>query len=146
MDNYLALFSALVFCTTVCGDTNVCVGNSDGHYEIGCRSYVKCTGGIGVLHDCPNPPALNTVYNAVTGQCDRPDNVARPCGHWQDCSLLPDKRYPDMYTNCTTYYTCHGGTFFGHNFCSIGLVFDENLQLCNWPYNVAPPCGTLTTQ
>lgn len=49
-----------------------------------------------------------------------PDNVARPCGHWQDCSHLPDKRYPDIYTNCTSYYTCHGGTFFGHNYCNPG--------------------------
>lgn len=26
-----------------------------------------------------------------------------------------------------------------------GVVFDENMQICNWPGNVAPPCGTAGT-
>ncbi|XP_011415053.2 chitin-binding domain protein cbd-1 [Magallana gigas] len=147
MDNYLVSVSLILsFSLTVIGDTSVCHSNADGHYEIGCRSYVICTGGRGVIHNCPDPPAQETVYNSAKGHCDNPDNVARPCGHWQDCSKLPDKRYPDIYTNCTSYYTCHGGTFFGHNYCNPGLVFDSMLQLCNWPHNVAPPCGTFGTK
>lgn len=55
----------------VLGDTSVCHGNADGHYEIGCRSYVICTGGRGVIHNCPDPPALETVYNDAKGHCDK---------------------------------------------------------------------------
>lgn len=50
-----------------------------------------------------------------------PSRVPAPCGMWQDCTLLADKRYADITRNCTSYYTCHGGTYFGHNFCNPGM-------------------------
>ncbi|XP_022327322.1 chitin-binding domain protein cbd-1-like [Crassostrea virginica] len=123
-----------------------CIGKSDGVYEIGCRSYVICHNQHGTIHNCPDPPATNTVYSSVTKACDNPNNVPAPCGHWQDCSLLADRRYADTNNHCHSYYTCHKGTYFGHNFCNPGLVFDETMQICNWPQNVAPPCGTRGTK
>lgn len=50
-----------------------------------------------------------------------PARVPAPCGMWKDCTLLADKRYADITRNCTSYYTCHGGTYFGHNFCNPGM-------------------------
>uniref|UniRef100_A0A8W8KZ50 Chitin-binding type-2 domain-containing protein n=1 Tax=Magallana gigas TaxID=29159 RepID=A0A8W8KZ50_MAGGI len=72
MDNYLVSVSLILsFSLTVIGDTSVCHSNADGHYEIGCRSYVICTGGRGVIHNCPDPPAQETVYNSAKGHCDK---------------------------------------------------------------------------
>ncbi|KAK3084186.1 hypothetical protein FSP39_009682, partial [Pinctada imbricata] len=119
-----------------------CKASPNGNYEIGCRSYVICKNGTGTLHNCPDPPAVNTVYNHKTGQCDDPKNVGQPCGEWRDCTGHPDKRYPDLFNNCTSYYTCFAETFFGHNLCTPGLVFDSSLQTCNWPQSVPAPCGT----
>uniref|UniRef100_K1QTD2 Uncharacterized protein n=2 Tax=Magallana gigas TaxID=29159 RepID=K1QTD2_MAGGI len=163
-----------------------CFGKVDGVYEVGCRSYVVCHNQHGTIHNCPDPPATNTVFNSNTKTCDNtlrgtnqnwpemmdglnwmdqplapvafkvnrdyfchgdvPSRVPAPCGMWQDCTLLADKRYADITRNCTSYYTCHGGTYFGHNFCNPGVVFDEVMQICNWPQNVAPPCGTRGTK
>ncbi|XP_061170122.1 uncharacterized protein LOC133179362 [Saccostrea echinata] len=122
-----------------------CIGKSNGVYEVGCRSYVVCHNQRGVIHNCPDPPATNTVFNSRTKTCDQPSNVPAPCGEWRDCTGKTDKRYPDLFNNCKSYYTCHGGVYFGHNFCSPGVVFDESMQNCNWPQNVAPPCGTWGT-
>nr|XP_022328094.1 uncharacterized protein LOC111127283 [Crassostrea virginica] len=119
-----------------------CYKHGDGAYSHNCRTYILCHNNHGTLHYCPNPPATDTVFDARTGRCDNPNNVPPPCGMWQDCSVLGDRRYADISTNCTSYYTCHKGTYFGHNFCDKGVVFDETMQLCNWPQNVAPPCGT----
>nr|XP_011455792.2 uncharacterized protein LOC105348165 [Crassostrea gigas] len=123
-----------------------CFGKVDGVYEVACRSYVICRNQHGTIHNCPDPPATNTVFNSNTKACDDPARVPAPCGMWQDCTLLADKRYADITRNCTSYYTCHGGTYFGHNFCNPGVVFDEVMQICNWPQNVAPPCGTRGTK
>ncbi|XP_021344474.1 uncharacterized protein LOC110444419 [Mizuhopecten yessoensis] len=71
-----------------------------------------------------------------------PINVAPPCGQQKDCSNLANGRYADKDNNCSSYYTCNTGTFFGHSLCAGSLVFDEAKQTCNWPNNVLPPCGT----
>ncbi|XP_048777943.1 uncharacterized protein LOC125681767 isoform X2 [Ostrea edulis] len=141
MQTCLLLLSALAYLVSA----DECVGKNNGVFEIGCRAYVVCHNQHGTIHHCADPPALNTVYNSRTKSCDQPHNVPAPCGSWRDCSTLPDKRYADVTTNCTSYYTCQGGTYFGHNFCNPGVVFDENMQICNWPGNVAPPCGTAGT-
>ncbi|XP_021349690.1 uncharacterized protein LOC110448001 isoform X2 [Mizuhopecten yessoensis] len=70
-------------------------------------------------------------------------NVPPPCNIVVDCTNKPDFKFADLETSCRSYYTCHNGYFYGHNFCSPGLVFDESMQICNWPFNVVTPCGTI---
>lgn len=45
-------------------------------------------------------------------------DVGPPCGSQKDCKNVPDGKYADTETQCTSYYTCSGGTYFGHNYCS----------------------------
>ncbi|XP_069136233.1 peritrophin-48-like [Argopecten irradians] len=112
-----------------------CTGKANGNYEITCKSYIECSNGVKTVHNCTG----DQMYNMTSKQCDGP---SPPCNIKRDCKNLPDKLYPDMETKCKSYYTCHKGDFLGHNFCSPGLVFDELNQRCNWPEEVAPPCGT----
>ncbi|KAK3084837.1 hypothetical protein FSP39_019952 [Pinctada imbricata] len=137
------IFSGHYICTKALADE--CYGKSDGTYDIGCRSYVVCNGGTGTVVNCPDPPAANTVFNNVTKTCDDPKHVAPPCGQWRDCTAHVDKRYPDVWNGCKSYYTCQNEYFYGHNICTPGLIFDDSLQTCNWPNNVPPPCGSAKT-
>lgn len=47
-----------------------CIGKANGVYEVGCRSYVVCHNQHGTIHNCPDPPATNTVFNSNTKTCD----------------------------------------------------------------------------
>jgi len=116
-----------------------CTARNDGVYEMGCRSYARCTGGQVSIIDC----ADDMVYNNNTALCDDPTNVAPPCGNLIDCTGKGDGQYPDMDQHCETWYTCLDEKFLGHNFCPEGTVFDTTLSTCNWKKAVAPPCGTL---
>ncbi|KAL4224053.1 chitin binding [Mactra antiquata] len=139
MRNLILACVALAACIEYAAAVN-CTVLADGNYELGCRSFAKCTGGQVSIVDCPN----DMVYNNKTGVCDDAANVAAPCGNLIDCSNSPDGRYADKDQNCKTWYTCQDNKFLGHNFCPEGTVFDEGLATCNWEDAVAPPCGTLT--
>ncbi|CAH1772593.1 unnamed protein product, partial [Owenia fusiformis] len=60
----------------------------------------------------------------------------------KNCTGRADGYYPDIETGCTTYYLCSNGNFATRQFCPDGLVFNVNNGVCDWPYNVCPPCGT----
>ena len=120
-----------------------CTGLPDGAYGYGCRSYTRCIDGEGTVIECVPEYA----FNPETGKCEPWDRVPPPCGSSaNNCTGYPDGRYP-VLPDCTYYYTCSGGIFFGANPCndppeSGDLVFDYNLQICNWIWSVPPPCGT----
>eukprot|EP00058_Branchiostoma_floridae_P015496 XP_002600984.1 hypothetical protein BRAFLDRAFT_96983 [Branchiostoma floridae] len=38
--------------------------------------------------------------------------------------------------DCAQFYTCSGGLSYGTNTCPAGLVFNQDLQLCDWANNV----------
>merc|ERR1711915_75082 len=129
----LALAFAAVFATD-------CQNLPDGNYEIGCRSFTRCTGAVVKIVDCD----MGQVYNNKTGSCDDPTNVPPPCGVMKDCTNAKDGKFADMEQHCHSYYSCYKGEFLGHNICPASLVFNEVLQTCDWAENVAPPCGTKT--
>merc|ERR1712244_40834 len=115
-----------------------CTGQPNGNYEIGCRSYATCNNGQAQIVSCD----VDMAYNQDTGKCDDVTNIPPPCGVMKDCSSSADGRYADTDNACRTYYTCVAGSFAGHNFCPANLVFNENLQACDWPKAAPPPCGT----
>ncbi|CAH1271282.1 Hypp4615 [Branchiostoma lanceolatum] len=51
-----------------------------------------------------------------------------------------------MYSDpadCTMFYECVDGHPVYHRSCALtGTVFDQGDQICDWPANVPPPCGT----
>ncbi|XP_019625263.1 PREDICTED: uncharacterized protein LOC109470675 [Branchiostoma belcheri] len=52
------------------------------------------------------------------------------------CDGKPDGMYQDP-SDCSRYYTCSAGVLHGPTPCLSGLVFNQALQVCDWPYNVA---------
>ncbi|XP_048754097.1 uncharacterized protein LOC125665486 [Ostrea edulis] len=115
-----------------------CSGHPDGNYELGCKSYGVCSGGVVTIVDCES----GKVYDNSTGTCTEMTSASGICGQFRDCSGKADGLYADTETHCKTYYTCYKGVFDSHNFCSKVTVFDEVQQTCNWPSAVDPPCGT----
>lgn len=118
-----------------------CSGLPDGVYGYGCRSYTNCTGGRGYIVDC----APGNVFDVQVGYCRPIADVPPPCGSQEDCTTLQDGRYPVM-PDCRYFFTCQEGRFLGTNPCNdppeIGdLVFDLEMQLCNWKWDVQEPCG-----
>ncbi|XP_041348260.1 U-scoloptoxin(01)-Cw1a-like [Gigantopelta aegis] len=119
--------------------TITCTNKPNGIYEHGCRAWTTCINGIANTTECKE----EHVFDSQTQECRDPSQVPPPCGMLKDCTNLKDGKYADTGQKCQTYYTCSGGTFFGHNFCPKGTVFNEVLQSCDWPQDTPPPCGTL---
>ncbi|XP_033748025.1 chitin-binding domain protein cbd-1-like [Pecten maximus] len=114
-----------------------CTGRHDGLYEVGCHVFTRCTSGTAATVEC-HPPE---VVNIDTGSCDSALNVKEPCGTYRDCDGKDDGKYPDIERNCQYYFTCAYGRFMGHNPCPTGLIFNKDLQVCDWFQNVHSPCG-----
>ncbi|KAL5016419.1 hypothetical protein ScPMuIL_006008 [Solemya velum] len=126
----------LVFSIGYCQAVN-CTGLADGTHEEGCKSYIRCTGGVRTSVECED----ELVFNSQTKACDAPTNVPAPCGVFKNCSNLSDQKYPDLDLGCASYFTCFRHSFYGHNKCPQGLVFNINLQTCDWRDHAPPPCG-----
>ncbi|XP_067671496.1 uncharacterized protein [Haliotis asinina] len=137
MLTYGLTFLALLSC--VCAKTAI--------YEYTCFSY-SLIDEHGVIAEirCNS----TEVFDPAVNTCVTPQKGHWPCADVVDCSTLPDKRYTDVDNKepdkkCKTYYTCHNGYFYGHNYCPGVLVFNEEKQYCDWEYDVKPPCGSLNT-
>merc|ERR1711976_221342 len=119
-------------------DQIVCTGLEEGAIPTwGCKAYTLCRAGKPVEIDC-----VGQVFNEEKGGCDDPTNTPPPCGVWKDCSKKEGGTYPDLDVKCESYYTCKDGEFKGHNPCPPGLVYSDELEVCDWPWEVPPPCGT----
>ncbi|XP_067687549.1 uncharacterized protein [Haliotis asinina] len=117
-----------------------CTGQPNGIYEYTCFSYVSCYYGVATEIVCNT----SDVFDPDQARCVTPSDGFWPCADVENCIHKEDQRYPDYINGCKTYYTCHKGFFLGHNFCPPSLVFDIKGQICNWYFNVVPPCGTCT--
>ncbi|CAC5373841.1 unnamed protein product [Mytilus coruscus] len=138
----LNVFSAFVyfFLPYMVGVLSVdCTGRKDGVYERGCKAFTKCVNETAEIVNCIN----NTRFNPDKNECDYEFHVPPPCGTYRECVHLADGNYPDIEHMCTSFYTCLGGIFLGHTPCAPGLVFNQGLQVCDWPFNVTKPCGVL---
>ena len=56
-------------------------------------------------------------------------------GRGQTCTKVGFCRNPN---DCTKFYRCVDLWQLHHFNCPPGLVFDENISTCNWPYQAAP--------
>merc|ERR1711879_205183 len=112
-----------------------CTKVQDGVYEAGCKSFTVCANGVASIKECEQ----DMVFDANTGTCADESSVGSPCGIKKDCTSVADGLYADTDQQYKSYYTCSGGTYFGHNYCAGGLVFNEALQTCDWPDDTDPP-------
>ena len=105
-----------------------------------CDQFYQCANGILHTLSCPD----QTSFNPEIGVCDWSYNVDgcgadqsnQPCldSNGKPTSTLPFPN-PD---DCATFHQCSWGTL--HTFdCPDGLVFNPDLLVCDWPYNV-PTC------
>ncbi|KAH3890724.1 uncharacterized protein LOC127867294 [Dreissena polymorpha] len=140
MEKYLPILAIMSFLVSTCSAI-VCVGMPDGVYETNCQAFTRCVGGETEIVNCEG----ETAYNQETKQCQRKWDVPPPCGTYRECSDLKDGFYPDMETNCHSYYICVGGAFLGHSLCPAGLVYNRYQGVCDYNYNAPPPCGINAT-
>lgn len=112
-----------------------CTGRPYGHYEVSCKTYVLCSGGVAYQVECQS----GYVYANYSLGCYEEGKVGPPCGKVMDCSNKPDGKYADVDNGCKSYYVCNGGLYYGHHYCPEGLVFDRSLQICTWP-DPSKPC------
>ncbi|KAK2727654.1 uncharacterized protein LOC136028558 isoform X2 [Artemia franciscana] len=90
-----------------------------------------------------NPPMAKFVKNAV---CVTGETLEEFVGSGIDmCYDCPSSEglYPHP-SDCTKFYQCSDNKAFLQS-CPENLVYNEFEEYCDWPYNVAPPCGTNTT-
>nr|XP_039249542.1 chondroitin proteoglycan-2-like [Styela clava] len=132
----------------------------DGNYaSSNCTQYYRCYPGSAnaLVYTCIE----GTVFNAVSGECDWPFNVAPPCGTWDGTGTtgapwtgipatpsphlcLGDPNNEAVPNCCTKYYSCDG-VVAGNNAhvmdCPSTTVFNPATDVCDWPHNV-PGCET----
>ncbi|XP_078611411.1 uncharacterized protein LOC144881906 isoform X1 [Branchiostoma floridae x Branchiostoma japonicum] len=126
-----------------------------------CTKYYECVGGFADPFHRSCAPG-GPVFDPKKKYCDWPENVALPCGQVSadvpnaveedavatfTCEGKAPGIHPDP-ENCDKFYQCvpgHPGPY--QRDCPPGgLVFDAELQVCNWPWAVQAPCGTLPTE
>ena len=56
-----------------------------------------------------------------------------------DGETNPDQNDAPDPENCQCFYKCDAGEIHGHECCPPGLVFNPDILVCDWPYNV-PDC------
>ncbi|KAH8296295.1 hypothetical protein KR054_004309 [Drosophila jambulina] len=123
--------------------------NSMGPVDKNCSAFFQCINGNYVQQRCPN----NLQFNAKTGSCDYPDIVgcddgtappsgpsAGPSGTYCEsqgrCVGQRDGKMFAAADACSSAYVvcqCECEVDFS---CSSGLVFNEAVQVCDWPSNV----------
>lgn len=119
-----------------------------------CNKFYVCQGGRPVSLACP----ANLFYNPENEQCDWPFNVN--CGGRftvnsvrvetnplssddtvTSCSQYDSEGALIAHENCNRFYKCNGGKPVALD-CPAGLVFNIEVQYCDWSSNVE--CGDRT--
>lgn len=135
-------------CTTNCTQTN-------GMFGEGCceNTFCQCFGGEGYLDHCPE----GSVFNEDVGICDSPDHVpccqattSFPPSNTTDAMTTTSKPITECSVDCQghedgpvaegccipEYCVCDHGVGLPHA-CQNGTVFDDILNYCHNPNNVA---------
>ncbi|XP_012942318.1 protein obstructor-E-like isoform X2 [Aplysia californica] len=140
----LALTVCSVICQSALSQTQSaphiidCTGEKDGLHEIGCWGYANCVNGTPEVHSCP----VGMVFERHSMKCIRPGEGKTDCYLPTECAGKADGSYPDPGDKCVTYYRCQGGLNLGRFYCPDLTAFNPQLQLCDYPWNIFPPCGT----
>ncbi|XP_065571764.1 chondroitin proteoglycan 2-like isoform X2 [Artemia franciscana] len=110
-----------------------------------CDAFYICEAGIASRQQCP--PGL--VFNVDLETCDYDFNVPPPCGTLSTSTSAPfvcpePNGYFSNPNSCLSFYICTDGTE-SIQYCAERLVYNPQKKTCDFPHNVQPPCGTLST-
>ncbi|XP_033630916.1 chitotriosidase-1-like [Asterias rubens] len=113
-----------------------CQGKTNGYHPDPehCSMYYICNNGVYTRLPCPS----NLYYDPQSSTCNFPNLV--PCNA-PNLPLFCDDRADGIYTDpedCTRFYQCSGKLTYS-TLCPNGLYWNDNLSVCDWPYNVN--CG-----
>ncbi|XP_067375183.1 chondroitin proteoglycan 2-like [Channa argus] len=139
---------------TACAGTidQFCKGKRDGDYTNPKNQYTfyTCSNGLTYLRDCP----AGLIFNESLDICDWP-TAAVPSGTNPTATTTASAGTIDQfcqgkrdgdYTNPKnqyTFYTCSNGRTFLRD-CPAGLIFNESLDICDWPTAAVPSDKTTT--
>ncbi|CAL1539215.1 unnamed protein product, partial [Lymnaea stagnalis] len=107
----------------------------------GCSNFIECQKGVMLTN---GTCARGTVFSAITGRCDLPENAPPPCGFSDTCRGKTDGRYPALTRGCSFFYECYHGEFISLRRCTAsdgGFFFNPATGDCDYPQNICPPCG-----
>ncbi|XP_053611407.1 chondroitin proteoglycan-2-like [Plodia interpunctella] len=125
---------------------NFCSGSLISHEECSidsqliphknCNQYYQCVHGALMVRNCSSI----LYFNPETQECDWPANV--DCSKDDDlnndvsrCSSGKVEGQFFAHENCSKYYRCVQGNLIEHT-CHLGLLYNNEISQCDWPYNV----------
>ncbi|KAK7088139.1 uncharacterized protein [Littorina saxatilis] len=116
-----------------------CDGFPDGFHEAGCWGKAVCVKGQPVVTQC----AADQMYDYVADTCvSRSQQLgSTSCNIAIDCSKETTGRHADVGDGCKSYHICMAGAYFGRMYCPPRTIFNEALQVCDYPGNTPAPCG-----
>jgi hypothetical protein len=86
----------------------------------------------------PSPVPPSPVPSSPVPSPSPPNDGGTPPSAEQFCAGKPYGFYADKTSNCANFYRCETvGSFYFP--CPTGLLFNEAINVCDWPYNV-PNC------
>ncbi|XP_076452255.1 uncharacterized protein LOC143287899 [Babylonia areolata] len=117
-----------------------CDGFPDGYHEAGCWGKAVCVNGQPQVTQC----AIDEMYDFDSDTCVSRSQqlISTACNQVMDCSKKPSGRYADQSDGCRSYFICMQGAFFGRMYCPPSTLFNEALQVCDYPGDVPSPCGS----
>merc|ERR1712128_226155 len=108
-----------------------------------CDRYWGCEFGEPELYDCPNGLVWVGKNQGIADGCDYPWRHSNICNQKDLANPPQSTEHCDwLYgifgheTSCTRYWTCWNGTA-TEQFCTGGLLYNEETHACDWPQNVA---------
>ncbi|XP_033106701.1 acidic mammalian chitinase-like [Anneissia japonica] len=121
-----------------------CLSQPNGYYSHpnDCNGYIRCVGSRTYIKQCPN----NLHWNQNAMACDWPQNAicssqfAAQVSQQNGADISPteftcsgraDGHYPDANNNKKWFWCVHGQLH--HMECPSQLIWDSELQVCNWP-------------
>ncbi|KAJ0181068.1 hypothetical protein K1T71_003153 [Dendrolimus kikuchii] len=120
---------------------------ANGYFSVAnkCDSYVECKGNIAVSRICPDGLHFNPKSKYAEYPCAYPVEVQCTAGLVTQ-TPIPTSQCANLYGffpmsngDCSKYIVCQDGIA-NIMTCPPGLVFNKNIDDCDWPINV-PSCN-----
>ncbi|XP_076435234.1 peritrophin-48-like [Babylonia areolata] len=116
-----------------------CDGFPDGYHEVGCWGKAVCVNGEAVITKCNDDQMFD--FNTDTCVSRSQQIGSTSCNTALDCSKESTGRHADIGDGCKSYHICLEGSYYGRFYCPPRTIFNEALQVCDYPGDAPAPCG-----